>query len=106
MLKKSVCKKCRKKELGKDSWNYLAEAWFEPYYNKYGRKTRDGSARCPYPIFNRMVDHMKKLVWKHGTRAEKDVLDTVIFIQNRQGSWHTPSHKPPPLWCPYKKEHK
>ncbi len=103
MLKKSVCKKCRLKE--GLPWNDLAEAWFKPWY-KNGVKTREGEAHCPCPIFDRMVDHMKKLVHRYGTPAENAVLGTVIFIQNRQGSWRSPSHKPPPIWCPYKKEHR
>lgn len=99
VLKKSVCKKCRIKELGKEGWNYFAEAWFKP------NEIRDGQAQCPYTIFNRMADHMKELVHKYGTPAERYLMDKVIFIQNRQGSYPHPVHQTPPVWCPYKKEH-
>jgi len=84
-LNKSICKRCRIKELGKSGWNQFAEAWFDPIYNDNERKYRDGTTTCPYPIFDRIKD--------------------IVRIANVEGSWTVSSEGKPPVWCPYKREH-
>ena len=105
-LDKSVCKKCRIKEIGKKgAWNDLAESWFNPYY-KNGVKIRDGSIGCPYPIFNRLGESIKRKALAHATPAEKDMIKRGwVPIKNRQDSSAWPVKSSPPIWCPYKREH-
>lgn len=105
-LKKSVCMECRTKELGEDAgWNTFAESWFDPWI-KNGVETREGHTYCPYPIFERMIEHMKELIRKHGTLTEKTVLDSeIIHMKNKVGSVRVRTDSPPAEWCPYKKEH-
>lgn len=105
MLKKSVCKKCRIKEFGKNAWTDLAEAWFNPYY-KNGKKTREGGTVCPYPILNRLGETIKRKALAHATPAEKVMIEGgFVPIRNRQDSWPWPVKSSPPIWCPYKREH-
>lgn len=105
-LKKSICKKCRIKEFGKDGWNEFAEAWFDPVYEEDGRRYRGGTTSCPRPIFDRLKDSITKKVLAIATTEEKAVLDKVIFIKNLSGSWTVSSEEgEPPVWCPYRKEH-
>lgn len=106
MLKKSVCKKCRIKELGKSGWNEWAECWFKPYY-KNGRKTREGDTVCPYTILNRIGESIKRKAIARSTPAEKVLIEEgFVPIRNKQGSRPWPVKSKPPVWCPYKKEHR
>lgn len=105
VLKKSVCKKCRIKELGKRGWNDMAESWFNPYY-KNGKKTREGGIKCPYPIFNSLGKEIKRKALINATPAEKAMVEKgFVPIRNFQDSYAWPVKSNPPIWCPYKKEH-
>ena len=104
-LRKSVCKKCRSKEIGKGSWNDIMESWFHPYYEK-GIKTREGSTSCPYPIFDRIGKRIKKKAIKNATPVEKFMIKSgFVTIENIQSSYPWPVKRNPPLWCPYKSDH-
>jgi len=105
-LNKSICKRCRIKELGKSGWNQFAEAWFDPIYNDNERKYRDGTTTCPYPIFDRIKDSIKRKALISATPAEKAALiKDIVRIANVEGSWTVSSEGKPPVWCPYKREH-
>lgn len=104
-LRKSVCKKCRIRELGKDGWNDLANAWFDPYYNKDGTLYRKGHTVCPYPIINRITESIRNKVLATGSNAERWLMKNWLSIEYG-GSVIWRAELPPPPWCPYKKEHK
>ena len=105
-LKKSVCKKCRIKELGESGWPDMAEAWFNPYY-KDGKKIREGDVVCPYPIFDRLGEAIKRKALARATPEERFMIEEgFVIIKQVQNSWPWPVKSDPPIWCPYKNEHK
>jgi len=104
-LKKSVCKKCRIKELGRTGWNEFVEAWFDPVYNGK-QKYRSGTTTCPRSIFDCLRDSIKKKVLSSATPLEKiAITEGIICISNVEGDWTISSEGKPPVWCPYRKEH-
>lgn len=98
-LKKSVCKKCRIKELGKKSWTSMADAWWGPYKSR-----KEGYTLCPYPILVRIEKSIRDKIKKYGNPGEKYLMKN-WFVIRYNGSIPWLSKNDPPPWCLYEKEH-